>query len=151
VKGELVVTQPQPEGIGWYPYAPDTTKRIYWDGTTWSGPVPLDAANAPASSSSDSSDSDSAKKTGIALGVLVFAIVGTVMSQQPVSLFSGSGQIWTGVAIAGVALALSYFLRAAFWVRTIASVCLVFSLFSAIYMETQLNKKRQELTNTFNP
>ena len=145
------MTQPPPQDTGWYPYPLDSTKRIYWNGTAWSSPVPLDAANAPASSSSDSSGSDSGKKTGIALGVLVLSIVGTVMSQQSVSLFSGSGQIWTGVAIAGVALALSYFLGAAFWVRTIASICLVFSLFSAIYMETQLNEKRQELSNIFNP
>ena len=145
------MTELPPQAIGWYPYAPDPTKRIYWDGTAWSGPVPLEAANAPASSSGDPSDSDSAKKTGIAIGVIVLAIVGTIMSQQPVSLFSGSGQIWTGVAITGVAAALSYFLGAAFWVRVIASICLVASLFSAIYMETQLNEKRQELSNIFNP
>lgn len=145
------MTELPPQGVGWYPYPLDTTKRIYWDGTAWSSPVPLDAANVPAPSSSDSSASDSAKKTGIALGVLVLSVVGTVMTQQSVSPFSGTGQIWTGVAIAGVAVALCFFLGAAFWVRVIASICLVASLSSAIYIETQLNEKRQELSNVFNP
>ena len=145
------MTQPPPQYTGWYPYPLDSTKRIYWDGTAWSGPVLLDASNAPAPSPAVTANSDKAKKTGVAIGVLVLAGVGTVMSQQSVSLLTGSGQLWTGVAIAGVAAALSYFLGAAFWVRVIASICLVSSLFGAIYIETQLSEKRQELSNIFNP
>jgi hypothetical protein len=133
------MTQPSREP-GWYPDPSDPSKNIYWDGSAWQGsPTPVEADK-----------SGSSKKIGIAIGVIVLGLVGTVMAQQSVSLFSGTGQIWTGVAIAGVALALSYFLGTALWVRVIASICLVSSLFSAIYIETQLSEKRQELTRIFN-
>lgn len=134
------MTQPSREP-GWYPDPSDPSKNIYWDGSAWQGShTPVEADK-----------SGSSKKIGIAVGVIVLGLVGTVMAQQPVSLLSGTGQIWTGVAIAGVAVALSYFLGAGIWVRVIASICLVSSLFSAIYMETQLTEKRRELTRIFNP
>lgn len=87
---------------GWYPDPADPSKNIYWDGSAWQG------SHAPV----EAEKSGSSKKTGIAIGVIVLGLVGSVMAQQPVSLFSGTGQIWTGVAIAGVAAALSYFLGA---------------------------------------
>lgn len=140
IRGDVSkMTQPSREP-GWYPDPSDPSKNIYWDGSAWQG--------SPTSVEAD--ESGSSKKIGIAIAVIVLGLVGTVMAQQSVSLISGTGQIWTGVAIAGVALALSYFLGAAFWVRIIASTCLVFSLFSAVYMETQLSEKRQELRQIFN-
>ena len=140
IRGDVSnMTQP-PREPGWYPDPSDPSKNIYWDGSAWQG--------SPTSVEAD--ESGSSKKIGIAIAVIVLGLVGTVMAQQSVSLLSGTGQIWTGVAIAGVALALSYFLGASTWVRVIASICLVSSLFSAIYMETQLSEKRQELRQIFN-
>jgi hypothetical protein len=66
-----------------------------------------------------------------------------------VSLFSGSGQVWTGVAIAGVGTAVAFFLGAANWVRVIAIICLVAGLANAVYIETQLSEKRSELSEIF--
>ncbi len=127
------MTQPS-RAPGWYPDPSDPSRNIYWDGNSWQG--------SPATAETQKSGLN--KAIGIAIGVCVLALVGLVMSVQTVSLMSGSASVWTGVAIAGVAAALSYFLGAAFWVRVIANICLVSSLFSAIYMETQLSQQRTE-------
>lgn len=144
------MTYPTPEGIGWHPYPLDPTKRIFWDGNAWSAPVPADVAETSVPTGTPSAESDKAKKIGIAIGVLVLSVIGLVMSQQPVSLFSGSGQVWTGVALAGVGTAVAFFLGAAKWARVIAIICLVAGLANAIYIETQLSEKRAELTKIFN-
>ena len=140
IRGDVSkMTQPSREP-GWYPDPSDPSKNIYWDGSAWQGsPTPVEADN-----------SSSSKKTGIAIGVIVLGLIGSVMSQQPVSLFSGTGQIWTGVAIAGVATAVSFFFGSATWVRVIVIICLVSSLGSAIRTETRLTEKRQELSRIFN-
>ncbi len=146
------MTQPQPpqppQGVGWYPFPLDSSQRIYWDGTTWSAPVPASALNAGARPV-PSEKSDTAKKTGVAIGVVILAVVGLVMSQQSVTMFSGSGQIWTGVAIAGVATAVAFFMGAEKWARVIAIICVAAALASAVYIENQLSEKRNELSQIF--
>lgn len=87
---------------------------------------------------------------GIAIGVLVLSVIGLVMSQQTVSLMSGSGQIWTGVALAGAGTAIAFFMSAPKWARVIAIICVVAGLANAVYIETQLSEKRAELSEIFN-
>ena len=36
------------------------------------------------------------------------------------------------------------------WVRVVATICLVFALFNAFYIEKQLSDKRSELSEIFN-
>ncbi|MUM25547.1 DUF2510 domain-containing protein [Mycolicibacterium sp. CBMA 295] len=86
---------PQP---GWYPDPLNPGKRIYWDGATWGEPVGVP------------DDSGNSKKTAIAIGVCVLAVVGLVMSMQSVSLMTGSGPVWTGIAVVGVATAIAFFI-----------------------------------------
>ena len=112
--------------------------------------MPASALNAGAPPG-PSGKSDKAKKTGVAIGVVILAVVGLLMSQQSVTMFSGSGQVWTGVAIAGVATAVAFFMGAEQWARVIAIICVAIALVSAIFIEVQLNEKRQELSNIFNP
>ena len=121
---------------GWYPDPWDPGKRIYWDGSAWSTPAPNAADN-----------SNSGKKAAVAVGVCVLVAIGLVMSMQSVSLITGSGQVWTGVAVVAAGTALAFFLRAATWVRVVAALLLAVSLANGLYVEKQLSDKRRELTH----
>lgn len=127
---------PQP-APGWYPDPSKPGKQIYWDGAAWSGPVAPD-------------NSDKHKRTAVAVGVCVLVIVGLAMSMQSVSLITGSGPVWTGVAVVAGGTALAFFLRAATWVRVVAVLVLALSLANALYIENEMDKKREELTHIFN-
>lgn len=126
---------PQP---GWYPDPLNPGKQVYWDGARWGEPVGVP------------NDSGKSKKTAVAIGVCVLAVVGLAMSMQSVSLMTGSGPVWTGVAVVGIATAAAFFIGAAMWVRVVAALLLAFSLFNAFYIENQLSQKRDELTHVFN-
>ena len=72
------------------------------------------------------------------------------MSMQSVSLMTGTGPVWTGVAVVGGATALGFFLRAAPIARGLAVLLLLLiSLANAFYVENQMSKKRDEITHTF--
>ncbi|MHA0285241.1 DUF2510 domain-containing protein [Mycobacterium sp. C3-094] len=122
---------------GWYPDPLNPGKKIYWDGSTWGEPVGVP----------DKADYN--KRTAVAIGVSVLAVVGVVMSMQSVSLLSGSGPVWTGVAVVGLATALGFFMGAATWVRAVAALLLAVALLNAFYIESQLAEKRDELTRVF--
>ena len=122
---------------GWYLDPLNPGKQIYWDGTGWGQPVGV------------ADDSDHSKQTAVAIGVLVLAGIGLVMSMQSASLLTGTGSIWMGVGIVGAGVAVAFFMRAAGWVRVVASVLLALALFSAFYMEHQISEKRDEITQMF--
>jgi hypothetical protein len=133
------VTQPSP-APGWYPDPSDPERRIYWDGTAWTGPAPA---------ASDAGRSSNSKKTAVAIGVCVLVVIGLVMSMQSVSLLTGSGPIWTGVGVVAAGTAVAFFLRAATWVRVVAVLVLALSLANAFYIENQLSNKREQMTHMF--
>lgn len=89
------------------------------------------------------------RKTAVSIGVGVLAVVGLFMSMQSVSLMTGSGPVWTGVAVVGAAVALAFFLRAAKAARVVACILLAISVANAFYIENELLKKREEITHTF--
>ncbi len=132
------VTAPSP-APGWYPDPSDPGKRIYWDGTAWSTPAP-----------SEADKSNGGKKAAVGIGVCVLVVIGLVMSMQSVSLLTGSGPVWTGVAVVAAGTAVAFFLRAAKWVRVVAALILALSLVNALYIENQLSHKRDEITHMFN-
>lgn len=121
---------------GWYPDPSDPGKRIYWNGSAWSTPTP-------------SAESNRGTKAAVAVGVCVLVAIGLVMSMQSVSLITGSGQVWTGVAVVAAGTALAFFLRAPTWVRVLAALLLAVSLANGLYVEKQLSDKRRELTHMF--
>jgi Protein of unknown function (DUF2510) len=127
------MTQPAP---GWYPDPSDSAKRIYWDGTAWSGPVSTETSGP-------------SRQTAIAVGVCVLAGIGLAMSSQSVSLLTGSGPIWTGVGVVGAGVAVGFFLGAAKWVRVVAAIVLTLTLVNAVYIENQMSDKRDELSRIF--
>lgn len=133
------MTQPSP-APGWYPDPSDPERRIYWDGTAWSG---------PASEPGGVNRSSSSTKTAVAIGVCVLVVIGLVMSMQSVSLITGSGPVWTGVGVVAAGTAVAFFLRAATWVRVVAVLVLALSLANAFYIEDQLSNKREQMTHLF--
>ncbi|HTX93981.1 MAG TPA: hypothetical protein VME67_03550 [Mycobacterium sp.] len=129
---------PQPKQSVPEPNPSTPGKRGYWDATAWSTPA-----------RSEADRSDSGKKAAVAIGVCVLVVIGLVMSMQSVSLLTGSGLVWTGVAVVAAGTALAFFLRAATWVRVVAVLLLVVSLANGLYIEKQLSDKRQEITHMF--
>ncbi len=127
----------QPPTPGWYPDPLNPGKQSYWDGAGWGEPVGV------------RSDGDISKKTAVAAGVCVLVAIGFVMSMQSVSLLTGSGLVWTGVAVVGAGTAVAFFLRAALWVRVLAAVFLALALFNALYIESQMTEKRNEISEIF--
>jgi multidrug transporter EmrE-like cation transporter len=93
--------------------------------------------------------SDNSRKTAVSIGVCVLAVIGLFMSMQSVSLMTGSGPVWTGVAVVGGATALAFFMRAEKWGRVVAGILLVISLANAFYIENELSKKRDQITDEF--
>lgn len=79
----------------------------------------------------------------------MLVVIGLVMSMQSVSLITGSGPVWTGVAVVAAGTAVAFFLRAATWVRVVAALLLALSLANALYIENELSDKRDELTHMF--
>lgn len=130
------MVQPSP-APGWYPDPSNSARQIYWDGAAWSAPAP------------DTDKSNASKKTAVAIGVCVLSIIGTMMSMQSASLLTGTGPLWTGVGVAAAAVAVAFFLGGAVWVRAVASVLLVISLASVLYMENQITEKRNEMSRIF--
>jgi Protein of unknown function (DUF2510) len=129
-----VTNEPTPPG--WYPDPNNPSNKIYWDGTAW--------RTNPASNAMSPN-----KSPAVAIGVLLLAVIGVVMSMQSVSLMTGSGLIWTGAAVVAAATAASFFLHAASWVRVVAALLLVLALGNAIYIEHQMSIKRDEITRMF--
>ena len=93
--------------------------------------------------------SNNSKKTAVGIGVCVLVVIGLVMSMQSVSLLTGSGPVWTGVAVVAAGTAVAFFLHAATWVRVVAALILALSLANAFYIEHQLSNKREQMTHMF--
>ncbi len=85
-------------------------------------------------------------RAGVAAGVCVLAVIGLVMSLQPVSLMSGSVTVWLGVAIIGAATAAAFFLRGPTWVRIAAPIVLAVALLNALAIEHDMSDKRDQIS-----
>ncbi|OBF45968.1 hypothetical protein A5719_00265 [Mycolicibacterium peregrinum] len=124
---------------GWY--LTSSGRHAYWDGQKWlpDEPAPISAPD----------DQGISRSKAVAVGVLILSGIGLVMSMQSASLLTGTGSIWTGVALAGAGAAAAFFLGAPKWARIVAIVILVLALFSAGYMEKQISDKRNEISHMF--
>lgn len=89
------------------------------------------------------------KEAAVAVGVCVLVVIGLFMSMQSVSLMTGSGPVWMGVAVVAAGTALAFFMGAAQWVRILAAVLLALSLANAFYIENEMSNKRDEITQIF--
>lgn len=124
---------------GWYPDPSDPSKRMYWDGRSWAVP----------SATEVSAPSNKGRTTAVNFGAIVLVVIGLVMSMQSVSLLTGSGPIWTGVAVIAGGTALAFFLGASIIVRILAVLALLLGVANAVSIENQMSTKRDELTRIF--
>ncbi|MGV0750505.1 DUF2510 domain-containing protein [Mycolicibacter minnesotensis] len=135
-----------PPPPGWYPNPNGGRGQSYWDGNAWTDedrPADPETASTPAEARENS------KRTAFSTGVCILAVIGLFMSMQSVSLLTGSGPVWTGVAVAGIATALSFFLSVHKWGRITACIILAVAIANAFYIENELSHKRDEITRNF--
>lgn len=72
------------------------------------------------------------------------------MSIQPVTLLTGSGTAWIGVAIVGAGAALAFFLRTRTSVRVVAILVLALALYNVLVVENKMSDKREQISRTLN-
>jgi len=140
-----MTTPPGSPVPGWYPDPSDPSKNIYWDGTRWLVAAPS-ASGAPPTLGTQS---DKSRQLAVGIGSVVLVLVGLFMSGQSASLISGTGSIWTGVALTGIGTAIAFFMGARKTVRVMACVVLAVAFFNAVHMEMQMSERRAELSNIF--
>lgn len=132
------MTQQSP-APGWYPDPSNPSLQRYWDGSGWRAPE----------SSPPRPTRNNNREAAIGIGVVVLVVIGLVMTMQSVSLMTGSGQIWTGVGMVGAGTALAFFMGAKKTIRVVAAICLAFALINAFYIESQMNEKRNQISEIF--
>ncbi|MBY0289928.1 MAG: DUF2510 domain-containing protein [Mycobacteriaceae bacterium] len=121
---------------GWYPNPDGSGGQRYFDGTNWGPIAPPDSARG-------------GRNAAVAVGVCLLIAVGLVMSMQSASLMTGSTLVWTGVAVVAAGTAAAFILRGAMWVRIVSVIVLILALANAVYIETQLTERRNEMTRMF--
>ncbi|WP_183098730.1 hypothetical protein [Nocardioides pelophilus] len=96
---------------------------------------------------------------GIAIGAagLLVGIIGLIMANASVSLMTGTGTNWTGAAITIIAVIsatlANFLIKAPLWTTIVTGavglLLVVLSVVSVIYLEVQLEDRRQELEDVF--
>lgn len=134
-----VPAQPTPPA-GWYPHPTMAATQRYWDGEGWTeniAPIPTPQALPPSRQ----------QTSQILVAALVAGtVIGLVMSLQSASLLTGTGTIWTGVAITvGSAIVTWIVSGLPTWVRVICVVAALIAISNAVSVESQLEDKRQEI------
>lgn len=115
----------------------------FWDGYGWTEHIAPPPPEVPDGSRSESSDT---AKTIVGVAAIVPCIIGLICTFQTVSLASGMGAIWIGMAIAigGAVVAL-----ATPWTKTaLKVVCLVLAalaVVNAVDVNNQMNDKRHQI------
>lgn len=126
-----------------------STQR-YWDGQEWTDHIaPVSALPRAGLQRSDESQQQSQLVT---VALLAASVIGVIMALQGASLLTGTGTQWTGAAIAIAAGIASYVLRKSIpgWLRAVCVVAALLALGNVVYLEQQLDEKRQDLSEIFN-
>lgn len=82
--------------------------------------------------------------------LLVGSAIGLIMALQSASLLTGTGLQWTGFALTAGACVAAIVLKPQAWVTWVASGCAALALVSVVYLEVQMEEKRQEIGQIFN-
>lgn len=126
---------------GWYPHPSMADTQGYWDGQKWTDQVaPMNKVIVP-----DHTDSPSQVAAAIAVAV---AVIGVILSQQSVSVMSGSGIVWTGAALCVGAGIMTRLVKVPTWARVVCVVAAVIAVLSAFYVEQELDDRRQEISDS---
>jgi hypothetical protein len=115
----------------------------YWDGVKWTDNV------APMPPAEPQQRKNQQSQLLIA-AVLAGAVIGLIMAMQSASLLTGTGTIWTGVAIASGAAIVTWVVKGLpTWVRVVCIIAAALAIINAIFVESQLEEKRQEIGDIF--
>lgn len=131
------VAPPTETPAGWYPHPTMAGTQRYWDGASWTDNI------APV----HPPDSTPPGQSQILIAALLAgAVVGLIVALQSASLLTGTGTIWTGVAIACGASCVTWVVKGLpTWVRVICVGAALVSVVNAVSVEAQLEDKRQEI------
>ena len=122
---------------GWYPDPHMAGTQRYWDGAKWGDNVAPMSARPP-----------SAGPSQVLIGVMLAgAAIGFVMSMQSASLLTGTGTLWTGVAIIVGCGILAWATKAPGWVRVVVGLAAVVAIVNVASIESELADRRQEINN----
>ena len=126
---------------GWYPHPEMIDTQRYWDGSAWTDHI------APMGSKSAGDQRSAPSSQAYVVVVLAGAAIGVIMAMQSASLLTGTGTQWTGVAIAAAAAIIARVVRGSIptWVRVVAVLAALVALANVLYLENQLDQKRQEI------
>jgi hypothetical protein len=82
-------------------------------------------------------------------GVLIMAVVSGILSQQSVSLLTGTGLLWLGLALAVGAVILAFVVGTSSFTKAVAVIAVVVCLISLVRAEQYLSHQRQQISNIF--
>lgn len=138
--------RPKP-AAGWYPHPTMASTQRYWDGHAWTEHVAPIGGNQAASQAPGRLQQSQL----VIVGLLAASIVGAVMALQSASLLTGTGTQWTGAAIALAAGVASYVLRKSIpgWLRVVSVIAALLALANVVYLEQQLEERRQDIGQMF--
>jgi hypothetical protein len=79
------------------------------------------------------------------VAALILAGIGLIMSLQSVSLFTGTGKVWTGAALTMAAVALAAVMVRRAWLIIVLVLVAALAIGSAVYDQHQLNDRRRQI------
>lgn len=88
----------------------------------------------------------------VSAGLMAGSVLGLFMAFQSASLLTGTGSLWVGVGIAGAAAIAACILwrLLRIWVPIVALIAVGLALLNVVYVEVQMQEKRQEISEIFN-
>ena len=126
---------------GWYPDPVMPGTQRYWDGERWSDKI------APMQHQQHSSPVSPQLVTGL---VVAASVGGDILSQQSVSIASGSGIVWVGAVLAIGAAIVAFVVKSIpSWAQVICVLVAIGATVSAVYVENELSDRREELSHLF--
>lgn len=106
-------------------------------------------------------DESQSRRLGIGIGVgagaLLISLIGLVMANASASLLTGTGTNWTGAAIAIIAVVAGVITlvltKAPMWTLLVTAIAgglvVILAVASVVYLEVELQKKRDDLSSIF--
>jgi len=145
---------------GWYTDPEDPTLDRMWLGATWGDqrrphqpaptqpPPPTGPPASPLTHYPDATSQQPPSSAAWAVAVtLVLVVVGLVVGYQPVSLLTGSGILYVGLAITASGAVLAFVMRLRTWLKVVALLAAILVIANIATTEHELSQKRQQIKN----
>jgi hypothetical protein len=149
---------------GWYPDETTPGTERFWNGSRWMeasretipiGPArpllpegpPIGPRSGRHSALMEPARAPQSNQTArlVISGALILAVIGIVIEAQPVSLATGGGTLYTGLALAAGAVALAFIMKARLWLRILTAVVVLLCIANCVSTQHDLNNRRDQL------